>query len=63
MTYQIEVVPPVDFVGVDGRLLIDTSVFMDDDPSRKGGLKSLLLQCGETIRQVRQPNRDPDRRS
>lgn len=55
MTRQIEIVNPVDFVGVDGRLLIDTSVFMDDDPTRKGGLKSLLMHCGETIRRVDNP--------
>lgn len=45
-----ELLDPVDFVGPQGRLLIDTSVFMDPDPRRRGGLGALLKRCGETIR-------------
>lgn len=46
---------PVDFVGPEGRLLIDTSVFMDDRPVRRGGLKALLERCGDTIRLNQNP--------
>lgn len=43
-------VNPLDFVSPGGRLLIDTSVFMDDRPERRGGLKALLERCGQQIR-------------
>ncbi|WP_267217941.1 hypothetical protein [Paenarthrobacter ureafaciens] len=50
MTAAQELLDPIDFVGPSGRLLIDTSVFMDDLPERRGGLKALLQRCGQTIR-------------
>lgn len=50
MTPGLELVDPKEFVGPEGRLLIDTSVFMDDRPQRRGGLKALLERCGETVR-------------
>lgn len=45
-----DLVDPADFVGPEGRLLIDTSVFMDARPQRRGGLKALLERCAENIR-------------
>lgn len=55
MTPKRELVDPAEFVGPSGRLLIDTSVFMDDRPPRRGGLKALLERCGETVRLHRNP--------
>lgn len=49
------IVDPVDFVGPDGRLLIDTSVFMDGSPHRKGGIPALLERCSDTILRNRNP--------
>jgi len=45
-----DLVDPADFVGPEGRLLIDTSVFMDARPQRRGGLKALLERCADSIR-------------
>ncbi|MET4639592.1 hypothetical protein [Mycetocola sp. 2940] len=44
-----ELLDPIDFVGPSGRLFVDTSVFMDDRPDRRGGLKALLQRCGQAI--------------
>lgn len=51
----LELLDPVDFVGPDGRLLIDTSVFMDDKPERRGGMKALLERCADAIRLNKNP--------
>lgn len=49
MTAELDLVDPLDFTGPQGRLLIDTSVFMDPTPARRGGLKALLVKCGPEI--------------
>lgn len=40
---------PVQFVQPQGRLLIDTNVFMETRPSYSGGLKPLFKRCEEAI--------------
>lgn len=55
MTRALELLDPVDFVGPTGRLLIDTSVFMDSREDRRGGLGALLERCGRTIRRNQNP--------
>lgn len=40
---------PVQFVQPQGRLLIDTNVFMETRPSYAGGLKPLFKRCEEAI--------------
>lgn len=54
-TYQHDLVDPVDFVAPNSRLFIDTNVFMDTSPRRKGGIKRLLQRCGTTIRENANP--------
>lgn len=41
---------PAELVGPDGRLFIDTNVFMDTDRTRRGGLQQLFLRTDERIR-------------
>ena len=41
---------PVDLVAPDARLFIDTNVFMDTDPARKGGLQKLFARVAPKIR-------------
>jgi hypothetical protein len=46
---------PAEFVRQGYRLFIDTNIFMDVDPTRKGRLKRLFERCGEQILQNRNP--------
>ena len=48
-----ELVDPLEFVGPEGRVLIDTSVFMDSNPQRRGGLKALFTRCVSRIEEHR----------
>jgi hypothetical protein len=46
---------PAEFVCQGYRLFIDTNIFMDVDPMRKGRLKRLFERCGEQILENRNP--------
>jgi hypothetical protein len=46
---------PAEYVRPGCRLFIDTNIFMDVDPARKGRLKRLFERCGEQIIAHRNP--------
>lgn len=54
---QTLIFDPADLVAPDARLFIDTNVFMDTDPSRKGGLQKLFVRIAPKIQQG---GREPD---
>lgn len=49
MSTNIDLIDPLEFVGPDARVLLDTSVFMDE--TRRGALPELIKRCAEAIRQ------------
>jgi hypothetical protein len=48
-------IDPVELVATEGRLFIDTNVFMDTDARRQGGLKRLFERIAPTILQGGSP--------
>ncbi|MFB8229906.1 CFI-box-CTERM domain-containing protein [Cellulosimicrobium sp. NPDC055967] len=48
-------IDPVELVGAESRLFVDTNVFMDTDPRREGGLRSLLERIAPAILQHDRP--------
>ena len=49
MSRDVPLLDPVEFLQPNGRLFIDTNIFMDTDPHRAGGLKRLFERGQDAI--------------
>ena len=55
MSSRAQLLDPVEFLRPNGRLFIDTNIFMDTDPRRRGGLKRLFERGQSAIITNRNP--------
>lgn len=52
---ESRLIDPTAYVAKGSRLFIDTNIFMDTNPARKGGVTALVERCSDTILRDQNP--------